>query len=106
MKLIPSAVANNIPPCTPAEEENPIGYVHLFDPSTGWEWFIHQYDPEERIGYCLANGFEVEYGTLDVAELEKTGTVKLDPDFTPTPLRDIHTKIELRRADPNSGRSG
>ena len=97
MKLIPNAVAKTIPPCTPVEEENPIAHVRLFDPKTGWEWFIHQYDPEEQIGYCLANAVTVEYGTLYVPELVKCGPVQLDPDFTPRPLRDIHTEIELRR---------
>jgi hypothetical protein len=97
MKLIPNAVAKTIPPCTLKEEENPIAHARIFDPSTGWEWFIHQYDPEEQIAYCLANAVTVEYGTLYVPGLVKCGPVKLDPTFKPRPLRDIHTEIEEAR---------
>jgi len=42
----------------------------FFDPSGSWEWYMVEYDPEERIGFGLVHGFENELGYFSIEELE------------------------------------
>ena len=51
------------------DDPSPIAKVKLFDPSSNWTWYIAGYDPGARIAWGLVDGFEQEYGSIDMAEL-------------------------------------
>lgn len=47
----------------------PLARVKLFDPTGGWTWYISAYDPQTRTAFGLVDGFEKEYGYIDMGEL-------------------------------------
>jgi len=47
----------------------PVARIKLFDPCGSWTWYIDSYDPQTRTAYGLVDGFEKEYGYIDMAEL-------------------------------------
>jgi hypothetical protein len=51
------------------DDPGAIARVKLFDPSGSWTWYLAGYDPETRIAWGLVDGFEQEYGSIDMAEL-------------------------------------
>lgn len=46
-----------------------IARVKLFDPNSSWTWYLAGYDPDTRIAWGLVDGFDHEYGSIDMAEL-------------------------------------
>jgi len=58
--------------------------VHLFHPNTHWHWYLLERGQGEKadVLFGLVHGFEVEYGYISLAELERNG-VEYDPDWTP-----------------------
>jgi hypothetical protein len=61
---------DGLPPIQQAgDDSDAIARVKLFDPNGGWTWYVAGYDPETRIAWGLVDGFEQEYGSIDMAEL-------------------------------------
>lgn len=79
---------DNLPVDAP---DNPVAYVKLFDPTSGWTWYIASYDPTTRIAYGLVHGFEDEYGYINMSELVALRgrfglPIERDLWWTPQPL--------------------
>ncbi|MFH1853433.1 MAG: DUF2958 domain-containing protein [Candidatus Neomarinimicrobiota bacterium] len=69
-------------------------YVKFFTPWTHWTWYAYEYNPEDRIFFGLVDGFEMEFGSFSLDELDEVvGPVGLrierDLHFGPKKLRDI-----------------
>lgn len=48
--------------------EETIVIAHYF--SSSWDWWATEFDPEARIFFGLVRGFEVEFGSFSLEELE------------------------------------
>ncbi len=50
-------------------ESETLARVKLFDPTTGWTWYISEYDSETRRAFGKVHGQETELGYFDMAEI-------------------------------------
>jgi hypothetical protein len=76
------------------EEELPMAHIKLFDPTGSWTWYIAAYDPETRMAFGLVDGFEEEYGYIDMREIvAQRGTfglpIERDLHWQPVPLEQV-----------------
>lgn len=70
---------------------DPVARVKLFDPTSGWTWWIAAYDPVDRLAYGLTHGFEDELGYISMEEITvfrgRFGLpIERDLHWTPRPL--------------------
>tara|TARA_R100001443_G_scaffold89519_1_gene96062 strand:+ start:11535 stop:11924 length:390 start_codon:yes stop_codon:yes gene_type:complete len=68
--------------------------VKFFDPTGSWTWYATEYDPENKIFYGYVSGFENEYGTFSLTELESVKGrfglgIERDRHFENKKVRDI-----------------
>lgn len=50
--------------------------LEVFESFTGWYWYITEYDPEDKdVGFGFVQGFEDEWGNIDLAELRSNDLV-------------------------------
>ena len=80
----------------PAEET--VVVAHYF--SSSWDWYATEYDPDSRIFFGLVRGFETEFGSFSLDELEENscnirplGGIERDLYWTPTTLDKIRAKL-------------
>ena len=84
--------ADGLPsPQQAGDDSDSIARVKLFDPNGGWTWYVAGYDRETRIAWGLVDGFEQEYGSIDMAELVAVRgalglPVERDLSWQPCPL--------------------
>lgn len=70
--LVPAHMLPKLPATgDTAEKSDPMVHIKLFDPTGSWTWFIIEYDPEDRVAYGWVCGFEKEFGSFSLAELEQ-----------------------------------
>ena len=48
-----------------------IVYAHWFSPYTGWDWYMTEYDPDQRLCFGLVKGLATELGYWTIDELEE-----------------------------------
>ena len=70
-----------------AATRDPLALVKIFDPTGSWTWYIAAYDPDSHQAYGLVNGFEAEFGYIDMGEL-----VRIRGQFGLPLERDLHWK--------------
>lgn len=69
--------------------------VKLFDPMSSWSWYLMNQDPEDPdYLWGIADGFEVEMGSISLSELEDIGKSRMlgierDLHFRPMLARDL-----------------
>ena len=68
--------------------------VKFFDPTGSWTWYATEYDPENKIFMGYVAGFENEYGTFSLTELESVKGrfglgIERDRHFENKKVRDI-----------------
>ena len=84
-------------------EDQTLVVAHYF--SSSWDWWATEYDPKDRIFFCLVRGFEVEFGSFSLDELEANscnvyplGGIERDLYWTPKPLSEIRKKLQKEEA--------
>ena len=72
MKLLTKELQKKLPPLysQDGKGDDAIAYAKFFDPCSSWTWYATEYDPENKIFYGYVAGFENEYGTFSLTELE------------------------------------
>ena len=96
MKLLTQELIKKIPPLYKQEDkgENALAYVKLFTPDSNFNWYITEYDADEKICFGLIDGFEKELGYFSLNEIEQIKgsmglKVERDISFRPTKLKDL-----------------
>jgi len=91
MGLLPKQIANQIPPSMAQEGmgDESIVYVKFFNPILNWTWYVTEYDPEDEIFFGLVKGFETEWGSFSLLELNRAKGTMRDISFSPIRLGDI-----------------
>ncbi len=96
MKLLTQELIKKIPPLYNQEDkgENALAYVKLFTPDSNFNWYITEYDADEKICFGLIDGFEKELGYFSLNEIEQIKgsmglSVERDISFQPTKLKDL-----------------
>ena len=72
MKLLAKAIEKKLPPlgATDGQGGNAVIQAKFYTPWAGWTWYALEYDPETRVFFGLVDGFEKEYGSFSLDELE------------------------------------
>ena len=72
MKLLTEEIKKKLPPlgATDGQGDDAIVQVKFYTPWAGWTWYALEYDPETRVFFGLVDGFEKEYGSFSLDELE------------------------------------
>lgn len=78
--------------------EGTVALAKFFNPTGNWTWYASEFDPETGIFFGLVSGFEVEYGSFSLNELQSFRGpfglgIERDLYFTPRPLREIQRDI-------------
>jgi len=69
-------------------------------PLIGWSWYLICFQPytDDKIIYTLLSGFEVEFGYINIDEINeqkiKDIPFDLDYSFIPTPVSKIYLRIQ------------
>lgn len=93
--------ASNIPGIgATSGNPDPTVHVKLFNPSTGWTWFLTEADVDTGEAYGLVKGFELELGYIDLNEIAALRTkpfglpIERDIHFRPRPLSVVRAALE------------
>lgn len=100
-ELLPTEI-QKVLPAYYSTEEIPRGekvvHLRLFTPTTGWTWYILEYDPENKLFFALVDGFELEFGPVSLEELESmNAAIERDLYWKPKKLSEIE---EIRKRLP------
>ena len=93
--LVPKSLMKTIPSYGETSEQlDSMVHIKLFDPAGSWTWYVMEYDPKDRICYGWVCGFEQEFGSFKLAELETIPgplgrRVERDLFFTPCLLSEL-----------------
>ncbi len=91
MKLLTKELREKLPLLGSTDSNpDPVAVCKFFTPDSNWTWWALEFDGEDTF-YGLVRGFEEEFGTFSLAELETaTGPLGLhierDLYFQPTPV--------------------
>ena len=99
MKLLTEEIRKRLPPLYATEEtplEDKMAQVKFFTPDSSWTWYAVEFDGEDMF-WGWVQGFEEEFGTFSLSELEsvrgKLGLpVERDKFFEPTALKELMKK--------------
>ena len=97
MKLLTKKILASLPPLGgQSDAADPIAHVKFFSADGGWTWYATEGSPEgdDFIFYGYVIGFEAEWGTFALSELQsvrgKLGLpVERDRWFTPKPVSQV-----------------
>ena len=72
VKLMTKEIERKAPALYSQEDkgDDAIVYAHWFSPYNGWDWYMTEYDPNERLCFGLVKGFETKWGYWTINELE------------------------------------
>ncbi len=91
MKLLTKELRQKLPPLGSTESNpDPVVVCKFFTPDSDWTWWVIEFDGDDTF-FGLVHGFEEEYGTFSLAELESAAGpfglhVERDLYFQPTPV--------------------
>ncbi len=91
MQLLTKELRKKLPPLGSSDSNpDPLVICKFFTPDSNWTWWAIEFDGEDTF-FGLVHGFEEEFGTFSLAELEAaTGPLGLhierDLYFEPTPV--------------------
>ena len=99
MKLLPQELKEKLPTIEEIEEKkDPTVLAKYFHPLSNWTWYAYAYDPENRIFYGLVDGFELEFGSFSLQEMEEVKVkglgIERDLHFEPMKLSELQKKLE------------
>lgn len=86
MELMNDELKKNLPMLYDTEDtkiEDKIVYIRYYEISSGWQWFLTEYDPSERLCFGIVYGHEVEWGYFSLDEMEQIDTIIRDETFKP-----------------------
>ena len=101
--LMPDSLARTIPPLYATENDpDPVARVKWFTPDSSWNWYVVEYDPQEKICYGLVEGFEEELGYFSLTEIEQARgpwnlQVERDLYWHPTALSELQPELDRGR---------
>jgi hypothetical protein len=78
-----------------SEDPNPAAVLKWFTPDANWTWYVVEFDPDTRICYGLVRGFEREFSSFSLTEIEQIrGALRLpverDIYWEPRPVRECY----------------
>ncbi len=91
MKLLTNELRRQLPPLgATSKQDDPPAICKFFMPDSSWTWYAIEFDGDETF-YGLVDGFEQEFGTFSLAELETLRgamglPVERDLHFQPAPV--------------------
>lgn len=91
-------IFNNIP--IPSKQNNKniddtIMHVRLFEPYSGWEWYLSEYDPKTKMAFGYVKGAFNEWGYVYIPTLE-TQNVERDLYFKPLTFKNLKISLNKR----------
>lgn len=105
MELLPKELEAQLPPLYSTEhlaEDARLIYAHYFCPFSSWDWYVLEYDPEDRMFFGLVDGLDCELGYFTLAEFEEVNKralplIERDLHWTPIKLSEKRASIEEQR---------
>lgn len=91
MKLLTNSLREQLPPLgATANQHDPVAVCKFFTPDSSWTWYAIEFDGDDTF-YGLVQGFEEEFGSFSLAELQTVAgpmglPVERDLYFKPTPV--------------------
>ncbi len=91
MKLLTNELCKQLPPLgATTNQEDPLVVCKFFTPDSSWTWYAIEFDGKDTF-YGLVDGFEQEFGSFSLAELETLRgpmglRVERDLHFKPAPV--------------------
>ena len=91
MKLLTNELRKQLPPLgTTANQKDPLVICKFFTPDSSWTWYAIEFDGRDTF-YGLVNGFDQEFGTFSLAEMESSRgpsglPIERDLHFKPAPV--------------------
>ena len=83
-----------------SDSDNPLVICKFFDPMGSWTWYATEYNPKDKIFFGYVMGFENEWGTFSLTELESIAEnrmlgIERDIYFTPCKFKELkhHGKL-------------
>ena len=71
--------------------------LRFYEVSSGWEWYLTEYDPIDKIAFGYVKGFENEWGYFSITEMQDIPTIKRDYEFEPTKFKALYKKMRENR---------
>jgi hypothetical protein len=94
--LMPDDLRKQMPALYSQEEvRDPQVVAHYYCPNSGWHWFAYEGGQLEDgyFFYGLVKGFETEFGSFNLEEMEATGAVLRDAWWQPKPLSEARKEF-------------
>lgn len=90
MKLMTNELQERLPKMYSQDGKgfDAIVYAHYFHPLSNWDWYATEYDPEYKEFFGYVCGFQNEWGSFSLTEMEGIGLLERDLYWTPKPLRE------------------
>ena len=63
--------------------------IKYLEPNTLWEWYLIEYDPQQKLAYGYVVGLEREFGYFSLEEMEAIPTIIRDEEFKPIKFKDL-----------------
>ncbi len=92
-RLFTKTAFKKVPPLYSQEfaGDKAIARVKFFSLTSGWRWYITEYDPETGTAFGLVQGHEIELGHISVTELQELNDNFRKHGFRFPPIeRDLH----------------
>lgn len=99
-KLITNEIVNTTPGLYETDGvKDPIVTAHFFSCFGNWDWYMIEYDADERVAFGLCKGFETELGYFSVAEFDCVNKdkgfnfVERDEHWEPKRLSEVRMEV-------------
>lgn len=63
--------------------------IKYIEPNTLWEWYLIEYDPQQKLAFGYVIGFEKEFGYFSIEEMEAIPTIIRVEEFKPIKFKDL-----------------
>jgi hypothetical protein len=94
MKLMTEELKKDLPKLYDTEDtkiEDKIVYIRYYEINSGWEWYLMEYNPNEKLCFGIVYGHEEELGYFSLNEMEQIDTIILDEKFKPIKFSELNT---------------
>lgn len=97
LDLLPKELEEEIPPLFSTEDvpfsEKTVSAI-LHHPLTDWSWLVTEYDPKSKEAFGFVKGFEEEWGSFFIPELEQI-CVYREEEFTPQKFSNLDLQNDM-----------
>ena len=69
--------------------EEKVLLIKQLEPNTLWEWYLIEYDLQQRLAFGYVIGFEREFEYFSLEEMEAIPTIIRDEEFKPIKFKDL-----------------